>query len=303
MNLSDLMKNYNCDDKCREYLEQLRWPTGPVCPKCDSKDIARIGGRESVLRCKECQHQFTVTVGSVFQDSHLPLTKWFLATHLICEAKKGISALQIQRTLGIGGYKTAWHLCHRIRSAMMQTDSAPMTGVIEMDETYIGGHKLGRGWKFCGRADKEPVIGIRQRNGELRLFHASEVTSGVLAKYIRENVSDDAECLITDDSHFYKGAAAHLRVQGKHKTIRHSEKVYVRGDIHTNTIESAFSLLKRGIIGSWHRLSAKHLAAYCDEMCFRFNQRKNPALFSLTLCRLLQADTLTFDRLTGKKAA
>jgi transposase-like protein len=302
MNLPELVKTYNNDDACRAYLESLRWPNGPICPKCESKNVARIGGRESVLRCKGCEHQFTVTVGSVFQDSHLPLTKWFMATYLLCESKKGMSALQIQRTLGIGGYKTAWHLCHRIRSAMMATVTEPLTGTVEMDETFVGGIAHG-GKRGRGSENKEPVIGIRQRNGELRLFHASEVTSGVLAKYIRENVSDDVDCLVTDDLNLYKGAAGHLRSRGKHKTIRHSFKVYVHGKTHTNTVESAFSLLKRGIFGSWHHISAKHLAAYCNEMCFRFNQRHNPALFSLTLCRLLKADTLTFDRLTGKKAA
>jgi transposase-like protein len=297
MNLPELMKSYNCDDDCRTYLEKLRWPNGPVCAKCGGKDITRIGGRSEVLRCKGCEHQFTVTVGSVFQDSHLPLTKWFMATYLICESKKGISALQIKRILGIGGYKTAWYLCHRIRSAMMATGSEPLTGTVEMDETYVGGKSHGK--RGRGAANKETVIGIRQRNGELRLFHVADVTSGTLAKYIRENIADDVEVLITDDFSAYRGAAKHL----PHKTINHSSRVFVDGNIHTNTVESAFSLLKRGIIGTWHRISAKHLAAYCNEMCFRFNQRKNPALFSLTLCRLLEADTLTFDRLTGKKAA
>jgi transposase-like protein len=301
MNLPELMKNYNCDEDCRAYLETLRWPNGPVCAKCGGKDITRIGGRSEVLRCKECEHQFTVTVGSVFQDSHLPLTKWFMATYLICEAKKGISALQIQRTLGIGGYKTAWHLCHRIRHAMMATTSEPLTGTVEMDETYVGGKSHGK--RGRGAAGKEIVIGIRQRNGELRMFHVSDVMSGTMAKYIKENISKDVEVLITDDFSSYRTAVGVIGGKGKHMTINHSSHVHTDGAIHTNTIESAFSLLKRGIIGSWHRISAKHLASYCNEMCFRFNQRNNPALFSLTLCRLLEADTLTFDRLTGKKAA
>lgn len=295
IDLSILMARFDGEIKCREYLESLRWPDGPVCPKCGRKEIARVQGRESVLRCVGCQQQFSVTAGTVFNDSHLPLAKWFIATFILCQSKKGVSACQIQRMLGIGGYKTAWHLCHRIRSAMVEANRAKLTGTIEMDETYVGGKAHGK--RGRGAAHKEVVIGIRERGGELRFFHAADVRSGTLAKYIRENISDSAHLLITD------GAARHLRMNGKHKTIRHQSGRYVNGEIHTNTVESAFSLLKRGVIGTWHKISAKHLDSYLKEMEFRFNRRQSETLFQDTLRHMVHAPVLTFDKLTAKQEA
>jgi transposase-like protein len=301
LNLSNLMARFDSEIKCREYLESLRWPDGVVCPKCGQKEIARVQGRESVLRCVKCQAQFSVTAGTVFNDSHLPLAKWFIATFILTQSKKGVSACQIQRMLGIGGYKTAWHLCHRIRSAMVQVKKEKLTGTIEMDETYVGGRAHGK--RGRGAANKEVVIGIRQRQGELRFFHADDVRSGTLAKYIRENVSDDADLLVTDDMNQYWGAARYLRRMGKHKTIRHSLGRYVIGNIHTNTIESAFSLLKRGIVGTWHKVSAKHLASYLAEMEFRFNRRYSETLFQDTLRHMVNAPALPFEKLTNKEEA
>ena len=301
--LPELMERFNCDSKCREFLERLRWPSGPVCPKCGKKEIARVVNRESVLRCVECQAQFTVTAGTIFNDSHLPLSKWFIATFLICESKKGISALQMQRILKIGGYKTAWYLCHRIRAAMLESQKAPLTGVVEMDETYIGGKRHGAGKSGRG-AEKEIVIGIRQRGGELRLFHVKNTKAATLAKYIRENVSPDADVIITDDWVGYPRAMMNAGFRGdRHKTINHSGRVYVSGEVHTNTVENAFSLLKRGIAGTWHKISAKHLPAYLEEMEFRFNRRGNDMLFQDTLRHMVSAPVLTFEKLTKEKAA
>ena len=298
MNLIELTKRFPSDDRCRELLERLRWPDGPECPRCKSRELARLNGK--LLWCGKCDYQFGVTVGTVFHDSHLPMITWFAVTLLLCEAKKGMSACQIQRTLGIGSYKTAWYLCHRIRSAMTEADRKPLTGTVEMDECYLGGRAHGK--RGRGAANKEVVIGIRQRKGELRFFHASDIRSGTLAKYIRENISEDVDVLMTDDLHLYKGAAKHLRKLRKHKTIRHRLGRYVDGDIHTNTVESAFSLLQRGVMGTWHRLSAKHLAAYLREMEFRFNRRKNPDLFVDTLRHMVTSPTLTFDKLTSEAA-
>jgi transposase-like protein len=180
---------------------------------------------------------------------------------------------------------------------MAEASKSMLHGTVEMDETYIGGRAHGK--RGRGAEKKEVVIGIRQRGGDLRFFHASDVKAGTLEKYIRENISEDVDVLMTDDFNVYRGAAKHLRKQGKHKTIRHSFKVYVDGDIHTNTVESAFSLLKRGVIGTWHRISAKHLQAYCTEMAFRFNRRKNPNLFVDTLRHMITAPVLTFEKLTA----
>ena len=297
MTLPELNALYSDESKCRELLKRLRWPEGVICPRCKSKTISRLF-TQSKFECSDCRYQFSVTAGTIFNDSHLPLTQWFLATLLLCEAKKGMSACQIQRTLGIGSYKTAWYLCHRIRAAMVEVNRPMLDGKVEMDETFIGG----KNW-FKGKAslhdNKEIVVGIRQRGGDLRFFHAKDVKSGTLEKYIRENISEDVDVLFTDDFQSYKGAAKHLRKDGRHKTIRHKLHVYAKGDVYTNTVESAFSLLKRGIIGSWHRLSAKHLQSYCEEMAFRFNRRDKSDLFLDTLRHMVTAPVLTFEKLTA----
>jgi transposase-like protein len=200
-----------------------------------------------------------------------------------------------------GSYKTAWYLCHRIRAAMMSAneDRPKLGGTIEVDETFIGGIQRGHQHKVGHpECKKEVVIGIRQRGGELRFFHAEDAKSGTLAKYIKENISQDVDVIMTDEFGGYPSAIAKAGVFAEHKTIKHKAKVYVDGDIHTNTVESAFSLLKRGIIGTWHKISAKHLAAYLDEMEFRFNNRSNPYLFRDTLMKLIEAPVLEYKNLT-----
>jgi transposase-like protein len=294
MTLPDVTELFATDEKCRELLERLRWPNGPECPRCKNQKLARLSIK--LLWCSECDYQFTVTAGTIFNDSHLPLTKWFMVTLLLCEARKGISANQVKRTVGMS-YKTAWYLCHRIRHAMKETDKTMLDGTVEMDETFVGGKKRNIGSRGPYGSDKEIVIGIRKRNGELRFFHAEDTRSVTLNKYIRENISEDVEVIVTDEHAAYPTAMAQFR--DKHQTVNHSKKEYVRGDIHTNTVESAFSLLKRGIMGTWHRISAKHLPAYLDEMTFRFNRRKSPALFLDTLRHMVTAPALTFENLTA----
>ena len=295
MNLVDINTLFSTEDKCRELLVRLRFPEGPRCLRC-KMPVVELETEKQLFYCKDCDYQFSVTSGTVFNDSHLPLVKWFLTTHLLCEAKKGMSALQIKRTVGMS-YKTAWYLCHRIRHAMIETQKAMLGGTVEMDETYIGG--VERGGKKGRGTDKEIVIGIRKRNGELRLFHAPDAKSGTLAKYIRENISEDVEVIITDDWVGYPKAMMKAGFTGcTHQTINHSGRVYVMGNIHTNTVESAFSLLKRGIMGTWHQISAKHLASYLEEMTFRFNRRNRPDLFLDTLRHMVTAPALTFVKLT-----
>ena len=296
VNLCTLIEQFGSEDRCRDYLEALRWPDAIICPRCESRKISQIVKRNQ-FDCDNCRYQFSVTAGTIFNDSHLPLWKWFLCVYLLCESKKGMSANQLKRTLGIS-YKTAWYLCHRIRAAMKEVNPEPLTGTVEIDETYVGGKGLGkgRGWQ----RDKEIVLGIKQRGGELRFFHADDVKSGTLAKFIKENVSESVDVVMTDDWPSYPKAMIAAHVNGrKHKTINHSAGIYVDGDITTNGIESAFSLLKRGIIGSWHKVSAKHLSAYLDEMTFRFNNRANPYLFRDTLMKLLEADVLEYKKLTA----
>jgi transposase-like protein len=290
VNLVDINTLFGTEDKCRELLVRLRFPEGPHCLRCKGP-VVRLETEKQLFYCKDCDYQFSVTSGTVFNDSHLPLNKWFLTTHLLCEAKKGISACQIQRTVGMS-YKTAWYLCHRIRSAMIESQRPMMDGVLEIDETYIGG-KARRG---LPRSDKQVVIGIRKRGGELRLLHVDSATSETIRKVMAENVSEDVEVIVTDESAIYPFAFT-VGQKKLHKTICHS-KEYVSGNAHTNTVESAFSLLKRGIIGTWHKVSAKHLPAYLEEMVFRFNRRKHSDLFLDTLRHMVTAPTLTFEKLT-----
>ena len=210
--------------------------------------------------------------------------------------------MQLKRTLGTS-YKTSWYLCHRIRSAMATTERGMLDGIIEMDETYVGGRRRGLNRKDGLRnrlANKEIVIGIKQRGGQLRFFHADDVKSGTLAKYIKENVSHEVEILMTDELPAYPGAAKQSGIPNlQHQTVNHRGGVYVDGDITTNGIESAFSLLKRGIVGSWHKVSVKHLSAYLAEMEFRFNRRNSKTLFLETLQHMVTADPLTFEKLTA----
>ena len=297
MNLVDINTLFSTEDKCRELLVRLRWPEGPRCLRC-KMPVVELETEKQLFYCKDCDYQFSVTTGTVFNDTHLPLVKWFLTTHLLCEAKKGMSALQVKRTVGMS-YKTAWYLCHRIRHAMIEMDKSMLDGTVEMDETYIGGANKGEG-RGNYRKNKEAVIGIRKRNGDLRFFHARDSKSGTLAKYIRENISEDVEVIITDDWIGYPKAMMKAGMHGsQHKTINHSGHVYVMGNVHTNTVESAFSLLKRGILGTWHRISAKHLASYLEEMAFRFNRRNRPDLFLDTLRHMVTASVLTFEKLTA----
>jgi transposase-like protein len=297
MTLVDVINLFDTDEKCRELLVRLRWPNGVECLRCHGP-VVELATAKQLFYCKACDYQFTVTASTIFNDSHLPLQKWFLATLLLCEARKGMSANQIKRTLGVS-YKTAWYLCHRIRAAMKEVDRPLMDGTVEVDETYIGARQKGHSKPGFGDSKKQIVVGIRQRGGDLRFFHAQDVKAGTLAKYIRESVSEDVEVIMTDEFNTYPTALRDTPFEGKHKTIKHKSKIYVDGDIHTNTVESAFSLLKRGIIGTWHRISAKHLTAYLDEMTFRFNRRKNANLFLDTLRHMITAPILTFEKLTS----
>jgi transposase-like protein len=297
-NLCTLVEEFGSEDRCRAYLEALRWPDEITCPRCKSNKISQIVKRNQ-FDCDACRYQFSVTAGTIFNDSHLPLWKWFLAVYLLCESKKEMSANQIKRTLEIS-YKTAWYLCHRIRAAMKEVNPEPLGSTVEIDETYVCGKTHGKGTQGRALKNKEVVIGIRPRGGELRFFHAEDVKSGTLAKYIKENVRTDVDIGMTDDFTGYPTAMMEAGIHGKrHKTINHSSGVYVEGDITTNGIESAFSLLKLGIIGSWHKVSAKHLTAYLDEMTFRFNNRENPYLFRDTLMKLIEAPALEYKKLVS----
>jgi transposase-like protein len=292
MNLVELTEEFGSDDKCRKVLEQLRWPKGPTCPRCESK-ATQIANRFQ-YDCDSCHYQFSVTAGTIFHDSHLSLWKWFLATYLITESRKGMSSNQLKRMLKVT-YKTAWYLTHRIRAAMLEVAPEKLGGTVEIDETYVAGKK--RRWR--AKNDPQVVIGIRQRNGDLRMIHAEDAKSATVREIINANIGSHVEVIMTDESAIYPWALDKMQ-KNLHKTINHSRE-YAHGDVHTNTVESAFSLLKRGIVGTWHKVSAKHLPAYLDEMCFRFNNRKNQFLFRDTLIKLILSPNLEYKDLTAQQ--
>ena len=299
MNLVKLIEQFGSEDRCRDYLEGLRWPEGIRCPRCQSAKISRIVKRHQ-FDCDSCRYQFSVKVGTVFHDSHLPLWKWFLATYMMVESKKGMSANQLKRTLNVS-YKTAWYLCHRIRSAMDVANPELLTGTVEVDETYVGG-KARSGSKIAQCAGqgsikgKTMVIGAIERGGSVRFrVERRSASAIVLHAFIKEAIADEAEAIFTDQHPGYRGIADN---NTRHETVDHSAEEWVRADVHTNTVEGVWSLLKRSIVGSYHQLSAKHLASYLDEIAFRFNHRKNPHLFRDTLVAMLDAETLTYAELT-----
>lgn len=256
------------------HLEALRWPNGAECPHCVSSNVHRMGGKTQagMFICRECRGKFTVRTGSVMERSHIPLHKWLLATHLMAASKKGMSAHQMHRMLGIT-YKSAWFLCHRIREAMLDDPkkSGPLGGsgkVVEVDETYIGGKAKNRA--FAEPPKKQAVVALVEREGRVRSFHVANVTSATLRPVVVKHASR-ASYLMTDESPVYSKMG---REFAGHGSVNHSIDEYVRGTFwHTNTVENYFSILKRGVIGTFHHVSEAHLSRYIAEFDFRYNSR------------------------------
>lgn len=274
------------ETKAREALEAVRWPNGPVCPHCGSvEQLAKAKGesaRPGLHYCLACGEQFTVTVGTVMERSHVPLSKWWLAMHLMGASKKGISAHQLHRMLGVT-YKTAWFMCHRIREAMREGSFSPMGGtgkVVEADETYFGKQenpqpspqRKGRPYRSKsgkGPAGKRAVVALVERGGSVRSFHPATADGATVGKIVVENIARETR-LHTDESRLY-GFAQHYF--DAHETVKHSAGEYVRGDVHTNTIENYFSVFKRGMRGTYQHCGEKHLHRYLAEFDFRYNNR------------------------------
>ena len=269
------------DEQARAHLESLLWPNGePVCRHCGSDNAYRMQGktcRDGLCRCRDCGKQFTVTVGTIFEDTKVPLRKWVRAFHMMCSSKKGISALQLQRNLGLGSYRTAWHMAHRIRLAMKCDPLAgKLSGIVESDESYVGGKprkkNLLGGTSAPGPGRKTPVHTLVERDGRKR----TRVLPGVRAHNLRENIealADKSSTLMTDENLAYRKVGAEFK--GGHKSVEHGVYEYAKPDgSHINTAESSHALIKRGVYGTFHHVSKQHLQRYLDEFDFRWDHRK-----------------------------
>lgn len=293
IDLVTLIERFGSEDKCREYLEKLRWPEGVICPRCESKKISRIIKRDQ-FDCDSCRYQFSVRADTTFAGSHLPLWKWFLATYLMGESRKGMSANQLKRTLGVS-YKTAWFLCHRIRWAMGEGTPEKLNGTVEVDETYIGGKAR---WPNP-YSNKTMVLGAIERNGRVvfRVEREKFASREILHKFVGDVIHEDAEAIYTDGHYGYDGIGDE---NTRHESVSHSQKEWVRGDVHTNGVEGVWSLLDRSIMGSFHQISTQHLPAYLDEIAFRFNNRNSRYLFRDTILKLIEAEPLTYAQLVAQ---
>jgi transposase-like protein len=273
---------FHDEETARRHFEALRWPDGPICPHCgvvgNATELKGKSTRPGLYKCKDCRKPFTATVGTLYERSHIPLHKWLLATELLCASKKGISAHQLWRQLGFGSYRTAWFMAHRIREGMRDAHiPEPMSGegkTVEIDETFVGGleknkHRSKRKHVGTGGAGKEAVFSLVERGGNVRSHHVPAVTAATLRPILKAQVHE-ATFVMTDE-----GATAMSLGRGfaKHGMVNHSIGEYVRGDIHTNTIEGYFSIFKRGIYGVYHHVSQEHLKRYLAEFDFRYNHR------------------------------
>jgi transposase-like protein len=305
MKLIDVTKHFQTDDDCLDYIEKMRWPNGELgCVHCGEVGrVSRIirqtkskNQRSRLYQCLACKKQFSATSGTIFNDSHLPLTKWFMAIAMICEAKKGMSAKQLERHLGVN-YRTAWYLCHRIREAMQ--DGGLLTGVVEADHTYFSARKPRKGKPYVKKEETDVVLGMRERGGRLRLIHVKDATGDVTSRTLAKHISPDA--ILQTDAHATFEIIGNKGIFAGHRMINHTRS-YASGDNHTQHIESAFSLLKRGVVGSFHKISIKHLQRYCDEFSYRFNRRgMQLQMFDSTLKNLTRGKALPYRELTSKK--
>lgn len=263
-------------DKAREHLEALRWPEGPVCPHCGGADkIYEIkGGRAGLYKCGDCRKQFTVTVGTLFEGSKVPLNKWLMAVHLMCASNKGISSYQLHRMLGVT-YKTAWFMTHRIREAMREDGGGMLGGggkIVEADETFGNERKpKAQGKKGRGYHHKSKIFSLVERGGRVRSFHVPSITAATLKPVIKAQIDTESR-LMTDEASQYTLVG---REFAGHGVVSHGIGEYVRGDIHTNTIEGYFAIFKRGLKGSYHHISKRHLKRYLCEFDFRYNYRSS----------------------------
>ncbi len=303
--LAQIKREFATNDACKRYLVQLRWPGKVHCPRCHKADrVYALKTRPFHWVCKnpsdDCPgiYRFSVLTGTIFENTKVPLRTWFEVIYLMTQSKKGISALQVHRIIDPvrgtkGSYRTAWYMCHRIRAAMQDGDFLQLTGIVEVDETYIGGknrnrHGGGRGMQkrtgkrnvAGGLYDKAPVVGAIARKGNVVCQMIEMVSHKTLTNFVKETVSEKVDLVATDQHRGY----ARLESMGfPHETVNHKQGEYVRGIVHTANLDSFWSLLKRGIVGSFHHVSREHLPLYLNEFSFRHNHRRDPDIFEAVL--------------------
>jgi transposase-like protein len=277
------------EDACDAYLVAHRWPTGVRCPRCGSDRVYELKTRPWHWECPDCRkggaYRFSDITGTIFENTNVDLRQWFRVIHLMLASKKGMSARQIQRYMGFGSYKTAWYMCHRIRVALQDTEFQKLIGIVEVDETFVGGkayNKHGRrggGGRGGMGSGKTPVVGAVSRKGKVVARVIETVSADVLTKFVLASVSEKVSLLVTDEWTGYRN----LKKVYPHEVIKHTAGEYVVGAIHTNTIEGFWSIFKRGVVGTFHKVSRKYLPLYVAEFQFRYNNRENDDIFGAAI--------------------
>jgi transposase-like protein len=288
MTIPEFEKLFPNDDACKAYLQERRWPNGVHCPRCDSERVYELNTRPFHWECANCRqggaYRFSVLVGTVFENTNIGLRDWFRVIHMMLTAKKGVAALEVQRVMGFGSYKTAHYLCHRIRAGLVDPEFRKLVGVVEADETYVGGKAKnrhgGKDGSGGGTGSKMPVLGALQRGGKVVARVVANADVRAIHAFVREAVSTKVDLLATDDAWAYKGLK-----EFPHQSVCHSRGEYVVGAVHTQTIDGFWSLLKRGIMGTFHNVSAKYLPLYVAEFEWRYNNRNNADIFGDAVAR------------------
>jgi transposase-like protein len=285
MTLTKLMDKFSTEEACKQYLQTLRWPNGVRCPRCNQDKVYALKTRPFhwVCKHKDCGgrngYRFSVITKTVFENTNYPLRTWFQVIYLMTQSKKGISALQIHRQIGSGDYRTAWYMCHRIRAAMQDAGFSKLMGEVEVDETYIGGKDRNRHrdkrQHIVGGSGKMTVIGAIARKGNVICQVIENTDRVTLSQFVRKAVDEQVSLVATDEHSGY----ARLGRQFQHQTVRHAAGEYVRGNVHTANLDSFWSLLKRGVMGTFHQVSKAYLPLYLAEFSFRHNNRKNAGIF------------------------